>query len=102
MIFCKRVDFTQFCLAARCFLSIFFPFCVFHVSPDIESCTLKEYLIIYSVLTSHSHYPSVVQVFLASPLLSGLSGDGKVKVTSPLLSLIVATGDCDWASSDEK
>ena len=55
MTFCKRVDFTQFCLSARHVFSIFFPFCVFCISPDIESCTLKEYLIIYSILTSHSH-----------------------------------------------
>ena len=31
----------------------YFLFSVFHISPDIESCTLKEYLIIYLHLTTH-------------------------------------------------
>ena len=75
---------------------------VFYISPDIESCTLKEYLIIYPHRTHiRVLYTSVPFTFytLISILYPGgvlLSDDGKVWLTSPLLSLIVALGVCDW------
>lgn len=50
MTFCKRVHLTQlFRSASRCFIHVFLS--VFYISPDIESCTSKEYLIIYPHLT---------------------------------------------------
>ena len=68
MTFCKRVHLTQlFRSASRCFIHVFLS--VFYISPDIESCTLKEYLIIYPHLTCIHTHPSVIQVFL-SPSLS--------------------------------
>ena len=64
MTFCKRVHLTQvFQSASRCFIHVFPS--VFYISPDIESCTLKEYLIIYPHLTCIHTHPSVIQVFLS-------------------------------------
>ena len=76
---------------------------VFYISPDIESCTLKEYLIIYPHLTHIQVLYTSVPFTLYTPisiLYLGrvlLSDEGKVWLTSPpLLSLIVALGVCDW------
>ena len=102
MTFCKRVNLTQlFRSASRCFIHVFLS--VFYISPDIESCTLKEYLIIYPHLTCiHIRvlYKCSSHPLLLSPFyileVKYIADDGKVWLTSPLLYLIVATGDCDW------
>ena len=55
MTFCKRVHLTQlFQSDSRCFIHVFLS--VFYISPDIESCTLKEYLIILSPSLSSPFY----------------------------------------------
>ena len=80
---------------------------VFYISPDIESCTLKEYLIIYPHLTHiQVLYTSVPFTFYTpiSILYLGrvlLSDDGKVWLLSylSLWPLAFVTG---WATSDEK
>ena len=111
MTFCKRVHLTQlFRSASRCFIHVFLS--VFYISPDIESCTLKEYLIIYPHLTCIHTHSSAIEVFLSpstfiSILYLGseysiLSDDGKVWSTFlsylSLWPLAIVTG---WAT-DEK
>ena len=65
-------------------------FRVLHISPDIESCTLKEYLIIYPHLTHirvlYTSVPFTLYTLISILYLESvlLSDEGKVWLTSPI------------------